>query len=110
MKLKPLNASISVVLRHTFAHPQIPPEHVPPQTAPDFMRNSPLATREVRAPVADDDGDGGKLLPRFPQWLMDGTRPSRLSWRLKDMILPPVYWHGMLKGPEWMVKPHRIGA
>lgn len=21
-----------------------------------------------------------------------------------------IYWHGMLKGHEWMVKPHKIGA
>jgi sulfide:quinone oxidoreductase len=27
---------------------------------------------------------------------------------LKDTILPPVYWHGMLKGREWMVKPQMI--
>jgi sulfide:quinone oxidoreductase len=154
---------------------------VPPQTAPDFIRSSPLAAEngfvdvdqatlrhskyanifslgdacsapnaktmaaarkqapvvavnalaalEGKAPVADYDGYGscpltvergkiilaefgygGKLLPSFPIWLIDGTRPSRLSWLLKDTILPPVYWHGMLKGREWMVKPHRIGA
>lgn len=152
---------------------------VPPQTAPDFVRSSPLAApsgfievdestlRHTRYPnvfslgdacsasnaktaaaarkqapvvavnalaalngqdpVADYDGYGscplsveqgkivlaefgygGKLLPSFPKWLIDGTRPSRLSWLLKDTILPPVYWHGMLKGREWMVKPHRI--
>jgi sulfide:quinone oxidoreductase len=154
---------------------------VPPQTAPDFVRSSPLAAPsgfvEVdeatlrhprypnvfalgdacsasnaktaaaarkqapvvavnalaalagRDPVADYDGYGscpltvekgkivlaefgygGKLLPSFPDWLIDGTRPSRLAWLLKDTILPPVYWHGMLKGREWMVKPHLIGA
>lgn len=154
---------------------------VPPQTAPDFVRSSPLAaasgfievdeatlrhTRyanvfalgdacsasnaktmaaarkqapvvavnvlaalEGKPPVADYDGYGscpltvesgkivlaefgygGKLLPSFPTWLIDGTRPSRLAWLLKDTILPPVYWHGMLKGREWMVKPHRIGT
>ncbi len=88
-----------------------------------------LAALEGRAPAADYDGYGscpltvengkvvlaefgygGKLLPSFPNWLIDGTRPSRLSWLLKDTILPPVYWHGMLKGREWMVKPHLIGA
>jgi len=154
---------------------------VPPQVAPDFVRNSPLAAasgfievneatlRHVRyanvfalgdacsasnaktmaaarkqapvvavnalaalegkPPVADYDGYGscpltvesgkivlaefgygGKLLPSFPNWLIDGTRPSRLSWLLKDTILPPVYWHGMLKGREWMVHPHKIDA
>ena len=154
---------------------------VPPQVAPDFIRNSPLAAASgfidvseatlqhprfanifalgdacaasnaktmaaarkqapvvaVNAlsvlaghtPVADYDGYGscpltveagkivlaefgygGKLLPSFPNWLIDGTRPSRLSWILKDTILPPVYWNGMLKGHEWMVKPHMIGA
>ncbi len=154
---------------------------VPPQTAPDFVRSSPLAApsgfievdeatlRHVRypnvfalgdacsasnaktaaavrkqapvvavnalaalaggEPVANYDGYGscpltvergkivlaefgygGKPLPSFPNWLIDGTRPSRLAWLLKDTILPPVYWHGMLKGREWMVKPHRITA
>jgi sulfide:quinone oxidoreductase len=154
---------------------------VPPQTAPDFVRSSPLAAAngfiEVdeatlrhprypnvfalgdacsasnaktaaaarkqapvvavnalaalagREPVADYDGYGscpltveagkivlaefgygGKLAPSFPSWLIDGTRPSRLSWLLKDTILPPVYWHGMLKGREWLVKPHPIGG
>jgi sulfide:quinone oxidoreductase len=60
--------------------------------------------------VLAEFGYGGKLLPSFPNWLIDGTRPSRLSWLLKDTILPPIYWHGMLKGHEWMVKPHKIGA
>ncbi len=154
---------------------------VPPQTAPDFVRTSPLAAAsgfidvdeatlrharyanvfalgdacsasnaktmaaarkqapvvavnvlaalEGKPPVADYDGYGscpltvesgkivlaefgygGKLLPSFPKWLIDGTRPSRLSWLLKDTILPPVYWHGMLKGREWMARPHRIGS
>lgn len=154
---------------------------VPPQVAPDFIRNSPLAAAsgfievneatlqhvryanifalgdacstsnaktmaaarkqapvvavnalaalEGNPPVADYDGYGscpltvesgkivlaefgygGKLLPSFPNWLIDGTRPSRLSWLLKDTILPPIYWHGMLKGREWMVQPHKIGA
>lgn len=154
---------------------------VPPQVAPDFVRNSPLAAAsgfievneatlqhvryanvfalgdacsasnaktmaaarkqapvvavnalaalEGKPPVADYDGYGscpltvesgkivlaefgygGKLLPSFPNWLIDGTRPSRLSWLLKDTILPPIYWHGMLKGREWMVQPHKIGA
>lgn len=86
-----------------------------------------LAALEGKAPVADYDGYGscpltveagkivlaefgfgGKLLPSFPLWLIDGTKPSRLAWLLKDSILPSVYWNGMLKGHEWMVAPHMI--
>jgi sulfide:quinone oxidoreductase len=48
---------------------------------------------------------GGKLAPSFPAWLIDGTRPSRLAWLLKERILPPLYWKGMLKGREWLAKP-----
>ena len=48
---------------------------------------------------------GGKVAPSFPRWLIDGTRPSRLAWLLKERILPPLYWQGMLKGREWMAKP-----
>jgi sulfide:quinone oxidoreductase len=48
---------------------------------------------------------GGKLAPSFPSWLIDGTRPSRLAWLLKERILPPLYWKGMLKGREWMARP-----
>ncbi|MDO8299227.1 bifunctional protein tyrosine phosphatase family protein/NAD(P)/FAD-dependent oxidoreductase [Lacisediminimonas sp.] len=48
---------------------------------------------------------GGKLAPSFPTWLIDGTRPSRLAWLLKERILPPLYWQGMLKGREWLAQP-----
>ncbi|PPB80908.1 sulfide:quinone oxidoreductase [Albidovulum inexpectatum] len=155
----------------------------PPQTAPDFIRVSPLADAagwvdvdqstlrhkrfdniwslgdvmnapnaktaaaarkqapvvaanivadiEGRAPVADYDGYGscpltvergkivlaefgygGVLKPSFPKVLLDGTRPSRLAWMLKEKILPPIYWHAMLKGREWLAEPepHKIAA
>ncbi|MBB5499389.1 FAD/NAD(P)-binding oxidoreductase [Paraburkholderia sp. MM5384-R2] len=48
---------------------------------------------------------GGKVTPTFPTWLINGKRPSRLSWMLKTRLLPFVYWHGMLKGREWLVAP-----
>lgn len=48
---------------------------------------------------------GGKLAHSFPTWLIDGTRPSRLAWFLKERILPPLYWKGMLKGHEWLAEP-----
>jgi sulfide:quinone oxidoreductase len=52
---------------------------------------------------------GGKVAPSMPTWLIDGKRPSRLAWLLKERILPPVYWHGMLKGREWLVRPELVG-
>jgi sulfide:quinone oxidoreductase len=53
---------------------------------------------------------GGKVAPSFPAWLIDGTRPSRLAWLLKERVLPPLYWKGMLKGREWMAKPELADA
>jgi sulfide:quinone oxidoreductase len=52
---------------------------------------------------------GGKVKPSFPQWLIDGTQPSRLAWYLKERILPPLYWQAMLKGREWMAEPELVG-
>lgn len=52
---------------------------------------------------------GGKVAPCMPTWLIDGKRPSRLAWFLKKRILPPLYWHGMLRGREWLVQPELIG-
>jgi sulfide:quinone oxidoreductase len=51
---------------------------------------------------------GGKVAPSFPSWLIDGTRPSRLAWLLKERIMPPLYWEAMLKGREWMAKPETL--
>jgi sulfide:quinone oxidoreductase len=52
---------------------------------------------------------GGKVAPTLPTWLIDGKHPSRLAWLLKERILPPLYWHGMLKGREWMAQPELVG-
>lgn len=51
---------------------------------------------------------GGKVCSSFPGVVIDGTRPSRLAWTLKERILPPVYWQAMLKGREWMARPKVI--
>ncbi|HET6391045.1 TIGR01244 family sulfur transferase [Hyphomicrobium sp.] len=51
---------------------------------------------------------GGKIASSFPPWLIDGTKPSRLAWLLKERILPPIYWQAMLKGREWMAKPKAV--
>lgn len=59
--------------------------------------------------VLAEFGYGGRLLPTFPSWLIDGTRPSRLAWYLKERALPPLYWHGMLQGREWLAAPQLHG-
>ncbi|MDP2066957.1 MAG: TIGR01244 family sulfur transferase [Burkholderiaceae bacterium] len=51
---------------------------------------------------------GGKLAPSFPKWMIDGTRPSRAAWYLKERLLPPLYWEAMLKGREWMARPEMV--
>ncbi len=58
--------------------------------------------------VMAEFGYGGKLLPSFPNWLIDGRKPSRLAWLLKEKILPPVYWKAMLRGREWLAKPNLV--
>ena len=60
--------------------------------------------------VLAEFGYGGALLPSFPKFLIDGTKPSRMAWLLKEKILPPVYWRAMLKGREWMAKPEKVSA
>jgi len=60
--------------------------------------------------VLAEFGYGGRLLPSFPSWLINGQKPSRLAWILKEKILPPVYWKAMLKGKEWMVDPEQSKA
>jgi len=55
--------------------------------------------------VLAEFGYGGKLLPSFPSWIINGLRPTRLAWWLKERLLPPIYWHAMLKGREWLVTP-----
>ncbi|RMQ49171.1 FAD-dependent pyridine nucleotide-disulfide oxidoreductase [Pseudomonas cichorii] len=51
---------------------------------------------------------GGKVAPSFPLWLFDGRQPTRLAWWLKERVLPPLYWHGMLKGREWLARPQVV--
>jgi len=60
--------------------------------------------------VLAEFGYGGKLLPSFPKFLINGTRPSRAAWFLKEKMLPPIYWKAMLKGREWMARPEKVTA
>lgn len=58
--------------------------------------------------VLAEFGYGGKLLPSMPTWLLEGKQPTRLAWLLKKDFLPWLYWNGMLKGREWLVKPEVV--
>tara|TARA_R110002126_G_scaffold70082_3_gene176652 strand:+ start:1881 stop:3554 length:1674 start_codon:yes stop_codon:yes gene_type:complete len=58
--------------------------------------------------VLAEFGYGGTMLPSFPKAIIDGTKPSRAAWFLKEKLLPPIYWQGMLKGREWMAKPEKV--
>ena len=60
--------------------------------------------------VLAEFGYGGTMLPSFPKFLLDGTKPSRAAWFLKERMLPPIYWQGMLKGREWMATPEKIDS
>ncbi|ADH88309.1 protein of unknown function DUF442 [Ancylobacter novellus DSM 506] len=75
----------------------------------DGYGSCPLTVERGKIVLAEF-GYGGVLLPTFPKWILDGTRPTRLAWFLKDRMLPPIYWHAMLKGREWLCGPEPIPA
>jgi len=75
----------------------------------DGYGSCPLTVERGKVVLAEF-GYGGKLLPSFPNWLIDGTKPNHLAWLLKERILPPVYWQAMLRGREWMAKPQAVTA
>jgi sulfide:quinone oxidoreductase len=70
----------------------------------DGYGSCPLTVERGRIVLAEF-GYGGKLLPSLPSWLIDGKRPSRLAWLLKERMLPFVYWKAMLRGREWLATP-----
>lgn len=78
-----------------------------PSVGYDGYGSCPLTVERGKIVLAEF-GYGGKLLPSFPSWLIDGTRPSHLAWILKKDLLPPIYWDAMLKGHEWLAKPQPL--
>ena len=78
-----------------------------PSAGYDGYGSCPLTVEKGKVILAEF-GYGGKLLPSFPQWLVNGAKPSRLSWLLKEKMLPPIYWYGMLKGHEWLAHPQKV--
>ncbi|MGI9503611.1 MAG: NAD(P)/FAD-dependent oxidoreductase, partial [Geminicoccaceae bacterium] len=73
----------------------------------DGYGSCPLTVERGKIVLAEF-GYGGKLLPSFPRWLIDGEKPSRLAWLLKERLLPPIYWQAMLRGREWLAKPEKV--
>ncbi len=73
----------------------------------DGYGSCPLTVERGKIVLAEF-GYGGTLLPSFPSYLIDGTKPSRAAWFLKERLLPPIYWKAMLKGKEWMAKPEKV--
>ncbi|MEX0347784.1 MAG: TIGR01244 family sulfur transferase [Paracoccaceae bacterium] len=75
----------------------------------DGYGSCPLTVERGKIVLAEF-GYGGALRPSFPRFLLDGTRPSRAAWFLKETLLPPIYWKAMLRGKEWMAKPEKLGV
>ncbi|AEI94087.1 bifunctional protein tyrosine phosphatase family protein/NAD(P)/FAD-dependent oxidoreductase [Roseobacter litoralis] len=78
-----------------------------PTSAYDGYGSCPLTVERGKIVLAEF-GYGGVLKPSFPPFLLDGTKPSRAAWFLKETLLPPIYWKAMLTGKEWMAKPEKI--
>ena len=70
----------------------------------DGYGSCPLTVERGKIVLAEF-GYGGKLLPSFPAWMLDGRQPTRRAWHLKAQALPEIYWIGMLKGREWLCAP-----
>lgn len=80
-----------------------------PVGAYDGYGSCPLTVERGKIVLAEF-GYGGKMLPSFPAWLIDGTKPNRAAWLLKEKLLPPLYWKAMLRGREWMAEPEKVLA
>ena len=73
----------------------------------DGYGSCPLTVERGKIVLAEF-GYGGKLLPSFPSWAIDGQKPTRAAWFLKEKMLPPIYWKAMLRGREWMAEPDTL--
>ncbi|WP_425072374.1 TIGR01244 family sulfur transferase [Sagittula sp. S175] len=80
-----------------------------PQAVYNGYGSCPLTVERGKIVLAEF-GYGGALLPSFPKWFIDGTKPTRAAWLLKEQILPPIYWKAMLRGREWMARPETVTA
>lgn len=76
-----------------------------PRAVYDGYGSCPLTVERGKIVLAEF-GYGGKILPSFP--FLDGRKPSRMAWFLKEKMLPAIYWDMMLKGHEWLATPQRL--
>jgi sulfide:quinone oxidoreductase len=85
----------------------------PPHAVYNGYGSCPLTVERGKIVLAEF-AYGGKLDPSFPKWLVDGTKPTRLAWLLKEKLLPWIYFDLMLKGDETLagptILPHRPHA
>ncbi|WP_018147764.1 NAD(P)/FAD-dependent oxidoreductase [Henriciella marina] len=70
----------------------------------DGYGSCPLTVERGKIVLAEF-GYGGKLQPTMPTWMLDGTKPTRLAWFLKERMLPGIYFDMMLSGNELFAKP-----
>ena len=75
----------------------------------DGYGSCPLTVENGKIVLAEF-GYGGKLLPTFPTWMLEGTKPTHRAWVLKASILPGIYWNAMLKGHEWLAGPQPLST
>lgn len=64
----------------------------------------PLTVEKGKVVLAEF-GYGGVLQPSFP---LNPAVARRSMWWLKTKIMPPLYFHGMLKGHEWLAAPVKL--
>ena len=79
----------------------------PLSAAYDGYGSCPLTVERGKIVLAEF-GYGGKLLPTFPTWCVNGLKPTRRAWFLKEKMLPDIYWRLMLKGHEWFAEPQPL--
>lgn len=75
-----------------------------PRAVYDGYGSCPLTVERGKIVLAEF-GYGGKLMPSFPAWLLDGRQPTRSAWLLKEKMMPWLYYDAMMRGVEWLAAP-----
>ncbi|MEY3018942.1 MAG: hypothetical protein RL336_2077 [Pseudomonadota bacterium] len=75
-----------------------------PRAVYDGYGSCPLTVERGKIVLAEF-GYGGKLLPSFPAWLLDGRKATRSAWLLKEKFMPWLYFDAMIRGVEWLAAP-----